>query len=190
MEDKVIVVDQNGHEIGLIEKNTAHQTGILHRSFGVFIINSQGNMLIHKRAQTKDHCSGLWSHACSSHPKPGENTKQAAQRRLKEEMGIVCDLQEAFPFIYQGESNNRSCDHGYMHLFIGISDQEPIPNPEEFEAYKWIELHELLKDVNEHPGKYTHWFTLVIEGVALYIKNFLATKNLPQHSPHHPTQSL
>jgi len=183
MEEKVIVVDKNGLEIGLEEKETAHKAGVLHRSFGVFIVNSQGQMLIHKRASTKKHCAGLWSHACSSHPKPGEITKDAAQRRLAEEMGLACDLQEAFPFIYQADSKNHPCDHGYTHLFIGICDDDPIPNPEEFETFKWIDLHVLLKDVHENPQCYTHWFRQVIEGVALYIKNFLATKK--QTAPHH-----
>jgi len=174
--EKVIVVNQQGQEVGFEAQDIAHAHGILHRSFGVFIVNSQGQMLIHKRAATKKYCAGLWSNACSSHPKPGEDTQEAAEKRLNDEMGISCQLHEAFPFIYNTDSEKNACDYGYAHLYIGISDSDPIPNAQEFEAFKWVTLSDLLKDVHENPALYSQWFRLVVEGVALYIKNFLATK--------------
>jgi len=190
-EEKVIVVDHHGQEVGVEAAEKAHTAGILHRSFGVFIVNSRGQMLIHKRASTKKHCAGLWSNACSSHPKPGESTKEAAQKRLKEEMGITCELDEAFPFIYHLAGNNSPCDDGYAHLFIGVCDHDPLPNEAEFEAFKWIDLGTLLKDVHENPQSYSPWFSMVIEGVALYIKNFLAQKNTAlQQSNTHDTMRI
>ena len=46
MEEKVILVDENDQSIGLMEKLEAHQKGVLHRAFSVFIINSKGEILL------------------------------------------------------------------------------------------------------------------------------------------------
>jgi len=183
MKNNVIIVEDNGLQVGIVDKEIAHQAGILHRSFGVFIINPLGQMLVSKKASSAAHCAGLWRHACSSHPKPDEATKEAAQRKLKENMGLECELIEAYPFIYHPDEHPKKndhidpCEYSYAHLFIGISPTEPILNQKELEMYKWIDLQQLLHDVHVNPHVYTRWFRMVIEGVALYIKNFLATKN-------------
>ena len=64
----VILVDENDNPIGTMEKMEAHQKGLLHRAFSVFIFNSKGEMLIHKRADNKYHSPALWSNACWMQP--------------------------------------------------------------------------------------------------------------------------
>src|SRR5215831_20409445 len=81
----VILVNENDEPVGTMEKLEVHQKGILHRAFSIFIFNSKGEMLLHKRSLKKYHSPGLWSNACCSHPYPGEEAKLAALRRLQEE---------------------------------------------------------------------------------------------------------
>src|SRR3990172_8069436 len=101
MQECVILVDQNDHEIGTEEKLKAHQQGLLHRAFSIFIFNTKHEMLIHKRASQKYHSGGLWTNACCSHPRPGESLDHATHRRLQEEMGMDCALKPIFTFIYK-----------------------------------------------------------------------------------------
>src|SRR5688500_17545375 len=98
--NKVIIVTDKDTETGNMDKTTAHIEGILHRAFSIFILNTEGSLLLQQRADTKYHSGGLWTNTCCSHPMPGENTDSAASRRLVEEMGFRCPLEHVFSFIY------------------------------------------------------------------------------------------
>ena len=106
--EKVILVDKKDHQIGEMEKQEAHIKGVLHRAFSIFIFNSKGEVLLQQRAFHKYHSGGLWTNTCCSHPRNGETTIQAANRRLKEEMGMSCALTEEFTFIYKAKLDNLS----------------------------------------------------------------------------------
>src|SRR5688572_2367880 len=101
LKEEVILVDETDKETGTMEKLEAHRKGLLHRAFSVFIFNDQGEMLLQKRAATKYHSAGLWTNACCSHPRPGEATLSAANRRLKEEMGLDAVLIHKSSFVYK-----------------------------------------------------------------------------------------
>ena len=49
-----------------------------------------------------------------------EDTKDAANRRLKEEMGIYSNLREIFSFIYYVKFDNNLIEHEFDHVFFGI----------------------------------------------------------------------
>lgn len=158
IEDRVILVDELDNPIGEMGKMEAHERGKLHRAFSVFILNTQGEMLIHQRALNKYHSAGLWTNACCSHPRPGETTLQAANRRLKEEMGIEAELTAAFQFRYFAEFENGLIEHELDHVFLGYSEEVPKPDSDEVENFKWITFEELLFEISEFPEKYTVWF--------------------------------
>ena len=62
--EQVILVDEQDRATGTMEKMEAHQKGILHRAFSVFIFNSRGEMLLQQRAVGKYHSGGLWTNSC------------------------------------------------------------------------------------------------------------------------------
>jgi isopentenyl-diphosphate Delta-isomerase len=84
--DYVILVDEQDNEIGVMEKLQAHQLGLLHRAFSVFIFNTNNQLLLQQRAFSKYHSAGLFTNTCCSHPRPNETIKDAAK-----EMGLSCD---------------------------------------------------------------------------------------------------
>ena len=161
--EQVVLVDENDSEVGLMEKLQAHEEGRLHRAFSVLIFNDKNEMLIHKREKNKYHCGGLWTNACCSHPRQNESPEAAAKRRLQEEMGFTTDVNFIASFVYKAEFENGLTEHEFDHLFIGIFNDEPNPNPKEVEDWKFIALDELVKDVNKHPNKYTAWFITIIK---------------------------
>lgn len=173
----VILVDENDNEIGTEEKISAHKKGLLHRAFSIFIFDSKGRMLIQKRKKDKYHSGGLWTNACCSHPRPGEDINEAVHRRLKEEMGFDTQLKEIFSFIYKATFDNGLTEYEYDHVFIGFYDGDVHPNPEEAEDYKWIEVEELTKDVAQHPEKYTVWFKIALPKVTEHFKRFQKIRN-------------
>ena len=94
MEERVVLVDENDNETGTEEKLKVHVEKKLHRSISILIFNIKGEMLLQQRSVLKYHCPLLWSNACCTHPRLGEPVIEASHRRLKEEMGFDCDLEE------------------------------------------------------------------------------------------------
>lgn len=165
----VILVDVNDNETGVMEKIEAHEKALLHRAVSVFITNSKGEWLLQQRTQDKYHSKGLWSNTCCSHPFPGENTADAARRRLQEEMGISAELKEIFSFTYQQELENNLTEHEFDHVFAGITDDKPDPHPEEVMDYKFIKFEKIQNEINSNPDEYTAWFKLIFERVGKII---------------------
>lgn len=171
MSNEVILVDVQDNAIGTMDKLAAHEQGLLHRAFSVFIINSNGEMLLQQRAHGKYHSGGLWTNACCSHPMPGESVNDAAKRRLMEEMGIDADAQHHFSFIYKVDLDNNLTEHELDHVLIGVYDDEVKPNPDEVMDYKWVNPEQVLADVAVNPDNYTEWFKLVIDKVNSIVKS-------------------
>ena len=161
--EKVILVDENDREIGSEEKINAHREGRLHRSFSVFVFNSEGKLLMQQRASSKYHSGGLWSNTCCSHPRPGEEVREAALRRLNEEMGFGCRLRELFAFIYKVDFSNGLSEHEFDHVLVGMFEGIPRPNPEEVESFRWIDPEDLRAEIEKNPDNYTYWLKKAIK---------------------------
>lgn len=165
MEEEVILVDQQDQEIGFMEKILAHKTGSLHRAISVLIFNSKGEMLLQQRSASKYHSPLLWTNACCSHPRKNETTIHAAERRLKEEMGLECALESKWSFIYHTPLENGLIEHEYDHVFIGYSDQLPVLNPEEANSYCYKTIIQLKEEINKSPEKFTVWFKIIFDSL-------------------------
>lgn len=160
MVDIVLLVNKKDQEIGTMEKMEAHQKGLLHRAFSVFIFNSKGEMLIHQRSSKKYHSPGLWTNTCCSHPRPKETVLDAANRRLDEEMGMSESLTEIDSFIYHHKFDNGLVEHEFDHILTGISDALPSLNEDEVDSYKYMGIEELEQSMKQNPDDYTVWFKL------------------------------
>jgi len=168
MEEKVILVDKNDNQIGVEDKMKAHRNGgKLHRAFSVFILNSKGEVLIQKRAESKYHSPGLWANACCSHPRIGESLESAVHRRLKEEMGLDCKLKEFFTLTYRLELDNDLWEWEFDHIFIGKFNGNANPSSEEVAEWKWVDLNKLEKDIGENFDKYASWFKIILKDLII-----------------------
>lgn len=172
MEELVILIDTNDSPIGQMEKLEAHQKGELHRAFSIFIFNTKGELLLQQRALDKYHSGGLWTNTCCSHPRPGEDNLAAANRRLKEEMGMKANLTPAFSFTYRAEFESGLIEHEYDHVFFGKSDLLPVINKEEVEQYKYINLDTLKQELLLYPDHYTPWLKICLEKVIEQFKSY------------------
>lgn len=177
MQEKVILVDQNDTPLGLMEKMEAHQKGLLHRAFSVFIINSKGEILLQQRAFDKYHSPGLWTNTCCSHQREGESNIQAGVRRLKEEMGMEVALTEIFSFIYKAPFENGLTEHELDYVLIGKSDNQPIINTQEVANWQWNSPENIKIEIQNTPEKFTAWFKIIFEKFYHYIEHH-NTKNL------------
>lgn len=170
MNDYVILVDTKDNKIGREEKMAAHRKGKLHRAFSIFVFNDKNELMLQKRQSKKYHSGGLWTNTCCSHPRPGEDTMEAAHRRLKEEMGFDCDLKEIFYFTYKAKLDNL-IEHEVDHVLFGHFNDDPKVNSEEAEDWKWIRLKDLAIDIKKNPQDYTAWFKIAMEEIEKRIDN-------------------
>jgi len=173
MNDLLILVDENDNEVGLMEKLSVHQAGTLHRAFSVFIFNSKGELLLQQRADDKYHSGGLWTNTCCSHPVNGEDINATIKKRLKEEMGIECETNFQFTFIYKTGFGNGLTEHELDHVYFGKSDELPVPNILEAKDWKYVSLEQLKKSIDQNPHDYSYWLKICLPEV---IKKYQQTQ--------------
>ena len=160
--EEVILVDENDNALGRMEKLEAHEKGMLHRAFSVFIFNHRHEMLLQQRALGKYHSAGLWTNACCSHPRPEEDTALAAERRLKEEMGLATPLTYKGNFVYKTAFENGLTEYEFDHVFTGTTSRQPVINTHEVEDYKWLGVEDIKTRIASHPQEFTTWFKMAI----------------------------
>jgi len=164
----VVLVDVNDVELGSADKMQAHEKGLLHRAFSIFIvreINGLKEVLLQQRALTKYHCAGLWSNTCCSHPQSNEDLKQSALNRLFEELGFtVNDITWVDSHCYKAKLSNNLIEHEFDHLFVKklttveYKDLKLCPNPIEVNATDWLSIEKIKQDIIDTPEKFTPWF--------------------------------
>jgi len=156
--DMVVLVDAGDAPLGTAPKLDAHRRGLKHRAISVLVRNAKGQMLLQRRAAGKYHSAGLWTNACCSHPRPGENAADTARRRLAEEMGVDCALESLFVTSYRAQVSDDLVEDEVVHVFGGAYDGPIAPDANEVSEWKWISLPDLEADQLAHSERYTAWF--------------------------------
>jgi isopentenyl-diphosphate Delta-isomerase len=157
VKDHVVLVDAQDRELGTMEKLAAHRAGAMHRAFSVFVFDRSGRLLLQRRAMHKYHSGGIWSNTCCSHPRPGEPLLMAAQRRLSEEMGFVCDLRPQFSFTYRVQLAQGLWEHELDHVFFGECSSDPRPDLSEVLEWRYIHLNDLEHEITAAPDRFSYW---------------------------------
>jgi isopentenyl-diphosphate delta-isomerase len=158
------LVDEDGVTTGTAEKLAAHQPpGQLHRAFSVFLFDEQGRMLLQQRALGKYHSPGVWSNTCCGHPYPGEAPFAAAARRTYEELGVSPSLLAEAGTVRYNHPDPASglVEQEYNHLFVGLVQAPPRPDPKEVGATVFVSPAEL----TERHGRdtFSSWFMTVLD---------------------------
>ncbi|MHB8244499.1 MAG: isopentenyl-diphosphate Delta-isomerase [Acidimicrobiales bacterium] len=164
---KVMLVDPTGHLLGPCDKRLAHDPpGHLHLAFSVFLFDPGGRVLVQQRAATKYHFKGVWANACCSHPEPGEDALTSARRRVREELGLDCELEEAGRFTYRAlDPASGLVEHEYDQVFVGTTTTNVIqPDPEEVQDWRFVHPAEV-SQAGPREG-YAPWFSQAL-GIAL-----------------------
>lgn len=159
IEEQVMLVNTEDEDVKLFPKLAAHEQGLLHRAYSVFVFNLKDELLLQRRAISKYHSPGLWTNTCCSHPLLKQNIVIEAEKRLMEEMGFTCKLTFGFKFIYKAEFGNLT-EHELDYVLIGNYDKAPVINPAEVMAYKYLSLANIKKEIIESPESYTEWFKI------------------------------
>jgi len=174
-EEIILLVDKHDVPVGTGPKMQVHLDALCHRAFSILIYNSQGDLLIQKRADSKYHSAGLWANSCCGHPRIQEDNIVAAKRRLYEELGFSCDLFKVTELCYNLPLENGLHEHEYTHIFAGVYDGVVRPNSEEVSQIKWLSKQGLVNEFKKNPQNYARWFGLYLK--EYYQKMFVESYN-------------
>jgi isopentenyl-diphosphate delta-isomerase len=97
----------------------------------------------------------------------------AIERRLNEEMGMQCQTDFAFSFIYKSNLANGLTEHEFDHVYFGISDELPFPEKSEVKNWSYITLENLAQEILHKPEKYTEWLKICLPKVKTHFENSL-----------------
>jgi isopentenyl-diphosphate Delta-isomerase len=160
--EQVVLVDQTDFACGLMEKFEAHQKGLLHRAISIWILDSQGKILLQQRAAKKYHSPLLWANACCSHPRYGEDILDAATRRLEEELGIECTLEKKASFIYRADVGNGLIEHEFDHVFVGLYEGPFVLNKNEVAQVRYVDRTFLQQTLASKKDLFVPWLPHII----------------------------
>jgi isopentenyl-diphosphate delta-isomerase len=160
-DELLVLVDATDREIGTLDKSACHDgSGVLHRAFSLFVFNPDGELLIQQRQADKRLWPSYWSNSCCSHPRAGEDIAEAVGRRLAEELGLTADLTFLYKFEYTAPFGEAGTEHELCWVYVGRSDQDPVVNATEVQAWRWIDRTQLTEELNANPDSFTPWFTM------------------------------
>ena len=112
----------------------------------VCIFNDKGEMLIQKRQPFKQGWSGMWDLSVGGSAVSGDNSRSAAQRELREELGLDIDFEKINPSltIYF----ERGFDDVYL-LTRNVDINDIKLQYEEVETVKWASADEIKSMIDE-----------------------------------------
>ncbi|MEE6467196.1 hypothetical protein FKM82_007162 [Ascaphus truei] len=181
-----IVIDDNDQKIGADTRKNCHlneniDKGLLHRAFSVFLFNTENKLLLQQRSDAKITFPGCFTNTCCSHPlytpqETGEQNaigvRQAAQRRLKAELGIPIEqvtpdeLHYLTRIHYKAQSDGIWGEHEIDYILFVQKNVTLDPDPNEIKSHRYVskeELKQLFEKANRGEIKMTPWFQLIAD---------------------------
>ncbi len=148
------IVDEQDNVIGQASRQEVHKKGLLHRVIDIFVLNSQGELLLQKRSEKKDTNPGLWTVSAGGHVDSGQTYLEAAHRELEEELGIKAELQEIGAFV-SGDPNHSN---QMIKMFTCVHDGPFNFNKEEIEEIEFVKIGKLKREIRLFTRKCTSTF--------------------------------
>ena len=85
--ERVIHVDEQDRELGVVSRADAQSRGLITRCTFIFVFNSRGELCVHQRTPHKRLYPSFWDVAAGGVVAAGESYLQGAERELAEELG-------------------------------------------------------------------------------------------------------
>ena len=157
--DDVVLVDESGRAVGRAPRAEVHTTTTpLHLAFSCYLLRA-GQVLLTRRALTKRTWPGVWTNSFCGHPGPGETLERAVDRYARHELGVsLTSLSCVLPdFRYRAVDPSGTVENELCPVFVGTTDDDVAPNPDEVMELDWGDAHELVTMVARLPRLVSPW---------------------------------
>ena len=146
------VVDQDDRVLFQSPRSVVHANHWLHRAVHIFVFNSKGELLIHRRSATKDEAPLKCT--SSGHLSAGEDYATAAVRELEEELGLRANVE--FLGIFPANGVETAFEHS--GLYRAVTDETPTFDPGEILSGEFLPMAEIAAMIERDPDDFTHCF--------------------------------
>lgn len=156
------IIDAQGNPTGeVIDRKTAHRTGVLHRTTHIWIVRKKGTsveILLQLRTKNKDSFPECYDISSAGHIPAGMDVVTSGLRELREELGISIEKEELINCgIHSTYTQNEFhgipyVDNQFAHVFLLWKDIEPNQmqlQKEEVEDVLWMDFEDCKKAVRE-----------------------------------------
>lgn len=176
MDEYLDVLDENGNKTGKKKlRREIYRDGDWHLAAHVWIVNSNGELLIQKRSADKDSSPGLWDISSACHVVAGEDAIQAAIRETQEELGISLTRNELKHIMsykrLTSHDNGQFVNNGFFEIFIvkkNFDVKDISFQQEEISEVRYIPFQELEERIKigdrqyvDHPEEYKKLFEVL-----------------------------
>ena len=166
VDEFVILVDENDNPIGTEEKVKCHlPDGKLHRAFTALLFDTDGRLILTRRAKEKMLWPGDWDGTFASHPRESETYVSSGERRMPEELGVEEKLDYLHKFEYHVPYKDIGSENEICGTLIGVIDDlsklKKIDG--EIDEIKSITSKELLKELEASPENYCPWMLIALK---------------------------
>ena len=148
----VDIVNERDEVVGSDLKSRKAELGFISRASAVFLHDSEGNIVVCKRAPHKKFSPNLYDLAAVGSVCAGETYEEAARRELLEEVGITCDL-TLLDVHYQEAIEGGALMRYFCGIFLGRSDEDLVLNEELTESKK-ISFSQLSEELRNNSEQY------------------------------------
>lgn len=165
--DEVVLLDETGLPCGTAARLEVHTHDTpLHLAFSLYVLDTEGRLLLTRRALGKRTWPGVWTNTCCGHPRPEEAMTDAVRRRVAEELGLqVADAAVVLPdFRYRAVDVSGVVEHEIcpVHLAVVPAGTAPAPDPDEVAEHTWVPWPQVRALVASAPALVSPWMALQV----------------------------
>lgn len=161
----VVLLAETGQPIGTARKYDVHTDSTpLHLAFSCWLFDSDGRVLVTRRALSKVTWPGVWTNSFCGHPAPGEAMADAITRRAETELGIqpseLVALEVVAPdFRYRAADSSGVVENEICPVYVARLQPGATlhPNPDEVDSYGWVAPGALLTAAEATPFAFSPW---------------------------------
>lgn len=150
------ILNERGEKTGgTVERGEPLKSGQFHQVVHIWIVNSQGQLLIQKRALSVEKMPGIWAVTGGS-AVSGEDGLTAAQRELDEELGLTVEKSAFRHFSHLRRRNSFT----ELYLLKSEASLDSLAfQAEEVAEAAWVSWNQLMTMVKKREfHNYGRWY--------------------------------
>ena len=137
----VLIVDEDNQPVGAAPRRRMRAENLRHRATYIFVLDSEGRVLVQRRTDTKDLFPGYYDLAAGGVVAAGESYEECAAREAEEELGIrETPIVPRFDFHY-ADSNTRC----FGRVFVCHHDGPFVLQAEEVASVRFHSQEEIAR---------------------------------------------